>query len=68
MKNLEIGHEIVFMQPLAEIPPDPPLLKGGREKIAKRPPHLPSPVTPRREEGKYIETAEEIPSPLMGEG
>jgi hypothetical protein len=30
MKNLEIGHEILFVQPLSEIPPNPPLLKGGR--------------------------------------
>jgi hypothetical protein len=32
MKNLEIGHEILFVQPLSEIPPNPPLLKGGCEK------------------------------------
>jgi hypothetical protein len=30
MKNFEIGHEILLLQPLSEIPPNPPLLKGGR--------------------------------------
>jgi len=30
MKNFEIGHEILFVQPLSEIPPNPPLLKGGQ--------------------------------------
>jgi len=30
MKDLEIGHEILFVQPLSEIPPNLPLLKGGR--------------------------------------
>jgi hypothetical protein len=29
---------------------------------------LPSSVTPRREEGKYVEIKEEIPSPSTGEG
>jgi len=30
MKNLENGEEIVFGRTLSEIPPNPPLKKGGR--------------------------------------
>jgi hypothetical protein len=44
------------------------LKKGSCEKIGNMPLTLPSPVTPRREEGKYIEIQEEIPSRLDGGG
>jgi len=30
MKNLENGQEIVFRRTVSEIPPNPPLKKGGR--------------------------------------
>jgi hypothetical protein len=30
MKNLEICQEILFGQPLSEIPPQPPFNKGGQ--------------------------------------
>jgi len=30
MKNLENGQEIVFRPTVSEIPPNPPLKKGGR--------------------------------------
>jgi hypothetical protein len=30
MKEPEVGQKILFGQPLAEIPPNPPLKKGGR--------------------------------------
>jgi hypothetical protein len=30
MKNLEICQDILFGQSIAEIPPNPPLTKGGR--------------------------------------
>jgi len=65
MKNLEIGHEILFVQSLSEIHPNPSLLKGAVKKLPRDPLTLPSPA---RGEGKYIETPEEIPSPSMGEG
>ena len=38
------------------------------KKLQKGPLTLPSPVTPRREEGKDLRIQEEIPSPSTGEG
>jgi len=32
LKNLEIGQEIVFGRTVSEIPPNPPLKKGGRSE------------------------------------
>jgi hypothetical protein len=40
---------------VAQIPPNPLFLKGSCEKFEICPLTLPSPVTPRREEGKHIE-------------